>query len=217
MLRAVVVFALVAVAVATSPFIDANVNSPLFASAGSQVRFVPRGGYVLAVPSTSSNGGARVVSIGADAQNPQSQAPIRKYYGNVGKERFQDINGNGLAAAGSLALSLDPTAINRIIRDPRLQAQTSTTIVSPFVAVPQFTQKWKSLPIKANDIVLTTNLDGVYYLDIFSGFSVANPGARFNQYLVVADSSIAAVYTEGLRLGGEGYAGNIAGNIFGQL
>jgi hypothetical protein len=211
MLRAVVVFALVAVAVATSPFIDANVNAPSFASAGDQVRFVPRGGHVLATPATLPY--VRVLSVGSDAQNPQSQAPIRKYYGNVGKERFQDINGNGLSAAGSLALSLDPTAINRIIRDVRLQAQSVIETVSAFTVVPTFTRKIRSLPIKANDLVLATT---GYNLAINTGFSGVNPNPM-NALFVVPTNNIVSIYTQGLRLGGESYAANIAGNIFGQL
>jgi len=222
MLRAAVVLALVAVALAqTSPFIDDGLVSPLFTNAGNQIRFVPREGKVLAVNAPNANGLAiesavpyRVVSVGNDVENPQNQAPNRRYFGNVGRERFQSINGNGQAAAGSLSLSLDPTARDRIIRDPRLRSNMMAVATSPILAVPTFERTIRSLPLRANDIAIARKSVSLY---IPSGFTTVNgrDTARTVRYFVIDEIDVVGIYSAGLRLGGDSYPTSFGGNAFG--
>jgi hypothetical protein len=220
MLRAAVVLALVAVALAqNSPYIDANIVSPLFSNSGDQVRFVPRLGHVLAVSAPQANGlqiqnavPYRIVSVGSAAETPQNAAPVRTYFGNVGRERFQDINGNGQAAAGNLALSLDPTGRDRVIRDARLRANQRTVTTSPFLAVPTFTRKIRSLPLNANDIVLAREATP---LAISTGYSWLDNSPSMVRYFVIDQVDVVGIYSAGLRLHGDNYASNIAGGVAG--
>jgi len=222
MLRAAVVLALVAVALAqTSPFINSNVVSPLFSNAGDQVRFVPRNGKVLAVSAPNANSLTisaatpyRVVSVGEEAENPQSQAPNRKYFGNVGRERFQSINGHGQAAAGIIELSLDPTARDRVIRDPRLRSNERVVATSPFLAVPTFERRIRSLNINANDIVIARN---AVPLHIPTGFSTITESPSTVRYFVVDEVDVVGIYTAGLRLDGDNFSSRFGGNLMGTL
>jgi hypothetical protein len=220
MLRAAVVLALVAVALAqNSPYTDSNIASPLFSNSGDQVRFVPRLGHVLAVSAPEANGleinnavPYRIVSVGGAAENPQNAAPVRTYFGNVGRERFQNIHGQGQAPAGNLALSLDPMGRDRVVRDSRLQSNQRTVTTSPFLAVPTFTRKIRSLPLNANDIVLAREATP---LSIATGYSWMDNSPSTVRYFVVDQVDVVGIYSAGLRLHGDNYASNIAGSKWG--
>jgi hypothetical protein len=221
MLRAAVVLALVAVALAqTSPFVNEGVTSPFFSNAGDQVRFVPRPGNVLAVSAPNANNlkinGAtpyRVVSVrGTD--NPQSQAPNRLYFGNVGQERFQSINGNGQAAAGDLILGLDTTGRDRVIRDARQQANQREVSTASSLAVPTFERKVRPLPLNANDIVIARKATNLF---IPTGFSNIASSPSTVRYFVINNFDVAGIYSAGLRLNGDNYAQHFAGTTSGTL
>lgn len=225
MLRAAVVLALVAVALAqSSPYSrnnDATTTVPYFSNVAAQVRFVPRPGRVLAVNAPQANSLQvntanvyRVVSFGAAAMNPHSdRSTPRNYFGNVGRERFQNTNGFGMAAQGHLALSLDPRARDRIIRDRRLIQEPSESFVGTSVAVPRFMRKYRSLPLNANDIVLAVG--STTQLIIPTGYNTL-PSPSAVRYFVVQEENVAGIYSSGLRLNGDNYAANIAGSLFGN-
>lgn len=185
MLRTAVLLALVAVACAVSPF-PANPNQ-VFATSNRD-RFVPLNGNILliAAPAQGANFYSVVSSGAGAAANPAG--PIRQYFGDAGRERFQNAQGAGIQPQSHLFLS-QSNGFNEIV-DPRFARVVEQRNTNNLIAVPTFDRIFQSVALNVGDIVFvdagvtTTVLNGVNYVvaNIRDVKGVFSTGIRISDY-----------------------------------
>lgn len=204
MLRVAILVALVAAASAVSPFQNVA-TAPSFPNANPE-RFIPVNEFILATPYTDKGAGFFQVLSNNAAVPANLLETVRTYFGDAGRERFQDDRGRGIQPQSHLFLSelTNGQATQTELKDPRFVQQTLTQTLNAFTVVPELQRRYQSNGINVGDVVYAlptelVNSPPAFETTLLNGVT----------YTLIPIRAVLGKYTGGLRVNGGFYPSHI--------